>query len=310
MSMEPAIAACSWPQVFKDAACILPCWSGGVFDLSDSAPRSRKMQSREAEYVPLPTAEEDEDQAAMVAAFGPPMRDPELEQLTRELFKLHDLNGNGFLEEKELVQLNVKVALLHHGMDIDREAVKQKYRTLFRTKLNAEGKPVAYPVFRRYVFQVLDGIDRDPPAQEMIVEQFVAEAGSARATFHCASFASEADRSFLSKISFASVADMQKRPSFASWSSEARTVGNLQKSPSMASQSNTACMPTPVASFHSSMSPRVDCLSPRPFAAKQSFSSCSSGGPRLGNLAADRHICVQPPPPHAARYTRGALGGA
>ena len=42
--------------------------------------------------------------------------------LTREeLFRLHDLNGNGFLEEAELVQLNAKAQLAtanRNGNDI------------------------------------------------------------------------------------------------------------------------------------------------------------------------------------------------
>merc|ERR1711869_57764 len=53
-----------------------------------------------------------------------------LEDLFRELFYLHDLNGNGLLEELELVKLNEKIAMLHHGMETDRNAVKQKYQGL------------------------------------------------------------------------------------------------------------------------------------------------------------------------------------
>lgn len=145
--------------------------------------------------------------------FGLEMQSPDekrgeqTERMLRELFRLHDLNGNGLLEEDELVQLNEKVAMLHYGKDTDREAVKTKYRALFRAKLDPQGKPVPFTTFRRYVLQVLDALDPDPIAHEMIIEQFVAEAKSARATFHCASFASNADAPFLSRISFASVAD-------------------------------------------------------------------------------------------------------
>lgn len=120
------------------------------------------------------------------------------------LFSLHDLNGNGVLEESELVQLNSKVAMLHYGKDADLVAVKEKYRALFRDKLDPDGKPASYAVFRRYVLQVLDRLDPDPLAQEMIVEQFAAEARSARAVFHVPSFASSTDQSFLSKISMPS----------------------------------------------------------------------------------------------------------
>lgn len=138
---------------------------------------------------------------------GSNLRRTLLEQMVYKLFTLHDLNGNGFLEVNELVQLNKKVAMLHYGKDVDQEAVATKYRTLFRTRLHPQSRPVPFTVFRRYVLEVLDGLDPDPAAQEMIVEQFVAEAQSARATFHCESFASDADKSFISKISFSSVAD-------------------------------------------------------------------------------------------------------
>ncbi|CAK0856638.1 unnamed protein product [Prorocentrum cordatum] len=124
-----------------------------------------------------------------------------LEEMLQELFRLHDLNGNGALEEEELVQLNSKVAMLHHGRDSDLEAVKAKYRALFREKLDPLGRPVGYATFRGYVQQVLQGLDRNLTAQEMIVEQFVAEAGSARAAFRVPSFAESADGAFLSKLS-------------------------------------------------------------------------------------------------------------
>jgi len=132
------------------------------------------------------------------------MRSKLLEELMLVLFNLHDLNQNGVLEEDELVQLNSKVAMLHYGRDTDVAAVKAKYRALFREKLNADGQPVPYSVFRQYVLQVLDSLDPDPLAQEMIVEQFAAEAQSARAVFHVDSFASSSDQVFLSKISMPS----------------------------------------------------------------------------------------------------------
>mmetsp|Transcript_25124 Transcript_25124/g.66448 ORF Transcript_25124/g.66448 Transcript_25124/m.66448 type:complete len:256 (-) Transcript_25124:50-817(-) len=142
---------------------------------------------------------------------GPAARNPQLEAQIQELFRLHDLNANGVLEEEELVQLNAKVALLHYGRDVDMAAVKEKYRRLFREKLDPQGRPVPYAVFRRYVLTVLDGLDTDPVAQEMIVEQFAAEAKSARAVFHAPSFASSSDQSFTSKISFQSLANFPSR---------------------------------------------------------------------------------------------------
>mmetsp|Transcript_74274 Transcript_74274/g.194809 ORF Transcript_74274/g.194809 Transcript_74274/m.194809 type:complete len:219 (+) Transcript_74274:30-686(+) len=129
--------------------------------------------------------------SAPVASWlrGPPSKDPErarparLEETLAELFRLHDLNSNGLLEEDELILLNEKVAILHHGPGADLEAVRAKYRTLFREQFDPQGTPVAYPIFRKYLLLVLDCIDTDPRAQEMIVEQFAAEASLTRAVF-------------------------------------------------------------------------------------------------------------------------------
>mmetsp|Transcript_32310 Transcript_32310/g.58640 ORF Transcript_32310/g.58640 Transcript_32310/m.58640 type:complete len:196 (-) Transcript_32310:111-698(-) len=126
----------------------------------------------------------------------------ELEHLMKELFRLHDLNGNGLLEVEELVQLNSKVALLHYGKDCDLMAVKQRYRDLFKERLDAQGRPATYDKFKAYVLQVLNSMDPDPLAQEMILEQFAAEARSARAVFHLPSFSSHADKGFLPHLSF------------------------------------------------------------------------------------------------------------
>lgn len=102
-----------------------------------------------------------------------------LEELTLELFRVHDLNGNGLLEEQELVALNEKIAYLHHGDGTDLQEVAAKYRELFRSKLDPDGRPVPYAVFRAYAREVLDGLDPDPDAQELILEHFVEEAISA-----------------------------------------------------------------------------------------------------------------------------------
>eukprot|EP00928_Gymnodinium_smaydae_P064817 TRINITY_DN48076_c0_g1_i1.p1 TRINITY_DN48076_c0_g1~~TRINITY_DN48076_c0_g1_i1.p1 ORF type:complete len:219 (+),score=50.64 TRINITY_DN48076_c0_g1_i1:81-737(+) len=139
-----------------------------------------------------------------------------IDLLARELFRLHDLNGNGLLEVEELVQLNEKVALLHYGKAQDRQAIKAKYRQLFRDRLDPAGRPVPLSVFRRYLDQVLVALDPDPLSQEMIMEQWVSEASAARATFHCQSFASSADASFLSKISFAGVGEPPSSRGFSS----------------------------------------------------------------------------------------------
>lgn len=105
------------------------------------------------------------------------------ERLMRKLFRLHDLNGNGLLEEVELVKLNEKVAMLHSGADTDRAGVRQRYSNVFRDNLNREGKPVTYTVFREYMFKILDGLDPDMPTQAMIIDHLIAEADLALMTY-------------------------------------------------------------------------------------------------------------------------------
>lgn len=124
------------------------------------------------------------------------------EALLKELFKVHDLNKDGMLGEAELVQLNKKVALLHYGREAHLGEVETKYKDLFRRSLDAQGKPVPYATFRRYMVEVLMAIDTCSAAQEMILEQFIAEASAARAAFHVAGLAIEGDAQFLSYISF------------------------------------------------------------------------------------------------------------
>jgi len=142
------------------------------------------------------------DEADVVTPEEPRRREDQLEPLLKELFRLHDLNANGLLEMEELVQLNSKVAMLHYGKDTDLMEVKSRYRELFKERLDAQGRPVKYDRFRTYVLEVLNSMDPDPIAQEMILEQFATEARSARAVFHLPSFASNADKGFLPHLSF------------------------------------------------------------------------------------------------------------
>jgi len=102
-----------------------------------------------------------------------------MEKLIQELFDLHDLNGDGMLQMNELVKLNEKIALLHHGL-VDPREVRSRYENLFLTKLDPDGRPVTFPKFREYVQEMLDGQDKDVEAQEMILEQFVVEAQCGR----------------------------------------------------------------------------------------------------------------------------------
>ncbi|CAE8656400.1 unnamed protein product, partial [Polarella glacialis] len=113
-----------------------------------------------------------------------------------------DLNKNGVLEEIELIKLNEKIAMLHYGKDVDKGEVRDKYRNHFREHLDPDGKPVSYDRFREYLVGILAQIDVDPRAQEMILEQWIAEAESARAAFFCNSMSSESDFEFLKHLSF------------------------------------------------------------------------------------------------------------
>jgi len=102
----------------------------------------------------------------------------QLEHLMEELFRAHDLNSDGLLEEIELIKLNEAVAEVHDSTDS--EEIHRKYTELFREKLDPDGRPVPFSKFRSYMLEMLDEIDRNEAAQEMMVEQFLAEARLAR----------------------------------------------------------------------------------------------------------------------------------
>lgn len=110
-------------------------------------------------------------------------RGSRIERQMLELFRLHDLNGNGFLEEVELVKLNEKIAILHRGVETDRGEVRRRYSGIFRHRLDSKGLPVPYTTFRTYMFKLMDDIDPDEPTQEMIMQQFIAEADLALTHF-------------------------------------------------------------------------------------------------------------------------------
>lgn len=116
-----------------------------------------------------------------------------LEDLTKQLFRVHDLNSNGYLEEEELIQLNEKIYILHHGTDADVNEVRTKFTGLFREKLDPQGRPVPYEIFRRYAREMLDGLDPDPESQELILEQFVEEARSGRKAFEIPALSTDSD---------------------------------------------------------------------------------------------------------------------
>ncbi|CAJ1366376.1 unnamed protein product [Effrenium voratum] len=110
------------------------------------------------------------------------VRSDRLEEMMQELFRLQDLNCNGTLEEAELLKLNEKIAILHGGSDAECSSVRRRYSQIFRSELNAEG-PVTFTRFRRYMYRTLDALDPDEPTQAMILDQFIAEADLALATF-------------------------------------------------------------------------------------------------------------------------------
>lgn len=120
-----------------------------------------------------------------------------VQELLVELFQLHDLNGDGQLDESELIKLNEKIAMLHHGKETNREAVKAKFHQLFRARLDSEGKPVGFDIFGKYMSDVVGEFDRDACAQELILEQYVAEARSGRLAFRCKSFESVTDAQYI-----------------------------------------------------------------------------------------------------------------
>jgi len=134
-------------------------------------------------------------------------RQQRIEELLLQLFKLHDLKADGVLEEGELVKLNEKVAMLHYGKDTDKSAVRTKYKELFRKKFDPDGHPAPFCVFRNYMVEVLNDIDTDPRAQEMMLEQFCAEAESAREAFQFQSFQSASDAPFMPQRSRSQLSD-------------------------------------------------------------------------------------------------------
>jgi len=140
----------------------------------------------------------------LLAGRGGPDKvlDRDLDRMIQVLFRLHDLNKNGVLEEEELIALNKKTAKLHHGKDVRTDDITDKYTNLFRTGLDPDGKPVPYETFRKYMLGVLVAWDPDVSAQKMIIEQLCAEAALARAAFHSPSLESASDAPYLPTISF------------------------------------------------------------------------------------------------------------
>lgn len=172
----------------RDAAPRTICNQGVVLPVSASIPAVGECRCLRADEVPSPRPQRKPAKGADNAELL-----KKLDALMKELFQLHDLNRDGVLSEVELVKLNEKIAMLHYGKGTDRNAVKAKYSEVFRTQLDADGKPVPFEAFRKYMIEVLDKNDRDKYAQELMMEQFVEEARSGRLCFQCPSFASVSD---------------------------------------------------------------------------------------------------------------------
>lgn len=162
------------------------------------------MQDDHATQVELlPTLNGDTQAMVTVCSDAAPYSDHELEGLLHQLFVLQDLDKNGMLEERELVELNRHIAVAHYGPDVDEEELTARYQTLFRTRLacDDEQQAVPYARFRCYMLDVLNQLDSDCMAQKMIVEQFIAEASLGCQLVHASEHRSDTEISFLSKIS-------------------------------------------------------------------------------------------------------------
>jgi len=158
---------------------------GIEWELQDPRPRAAAIKAHVKAKGPLPPG---------VA------RTKDLEVAVQELFEKQDLNGDGVLDEAELIKLNQKIAMLHFGKDSSearKDVIEDKYMKLFREKLDSRGESVVYPLFREYILERLDAIDPDPRAQIMIVEQWIAEAESGREVFRFPSFSSESDAPYM-----------------------------------------------------------------------------------------------------------------
>merc|ERR1719401_771747 len=120
--------------------------------------------------------------SAATSSISTPLTQDCLEELVWDLFRLHDLDGNGLLSEGELIRINEAIYEIHNGSPGDDKncELKAKYQQLFRDQLDAEGKSVPFERFREYILRLVQQYDKHAEAQAMIVEQWVAEAHTAR----------------------------------------------------------------------------------------------------------------------------------
>jgi len=162
---------------------------GGVTSSEDDSCCAKCASSKDEEEYTVDALEEVSDQ---------------IEERMRRLFHLQNLKGTGMLEEQELVRLNEKIAMLHYGKTTDKQVVRDKYKHIFRSKLDPDGKPVPYDRFRIYMLEVIEELDPDPLSQEMILGQLIQEAQIARQAFYQASFQSMSDLPYMPQLSVSS----------------------------------------------------------------------------------------------------------
>merc|ERR1712007_25267 len=144
----------------------------------------------------------------------------------------------GVLEERELVKLNEKIAMLHYGKDVDLEAVRKRYGKVFRERLDSSGDPVPYSTYRSYMYKLLNELDPEIQAQEMIMERFIAEAQTGRQCFNDEAYATSSDSEFRPCISFSET--FGSGPTCASpknWSQENSPMSPAASRASRSSQS-------------------------------------------------------------------------
>merc|ERR1740121_3516190 len=96
--------------------------------------------------------------------------------------------------------------MLHYGPDTDLNEVRTKFGNLFR-EISKDGQLVDLETYRNYLQSVLDEIDRSPRAQAMILEQWVAEAESARAALSIPAMRCDSDAEFLPHLELAGECD-------------------------------------------------------------------------------------------------------
>lgn len=196
---------------------------------------------------------------------------------------MHDLNANGSIEETELIKLNEKIAMLHYGKGADKAAVREKFSTMFRENLDKDGRPVEFPVFRRYTLKMLSQLDPTLPAQEMILEQFIAEAASARAAFHCPSFASATDAEYLAHLAG------EKPQGFGSMMSIAESTMEASPASNAPSREAPGSVTASLSASASSSQPTLQQQQPQPRTSSSasvasSSASASASAPASGLL--------------------------